>query len=183
MPVAQSLPAPSGFEPHRASGVSRVSESPSAAAARRVLVIHGPNLNLLGTREPEVYGSTTLAEIDAMLEKAANELGLTIESFQSNHEGALIDRIQQAREDADGILINPAGLTHSSVSLRDALSAAEKPVVEVHLSNVFARETFRHHSFVSGVALGVISGLGPAGYRFGLEALAEHLLAGGVSRD
>jgi 3-dehydroquinate dehydratase-2 len=141
----------------------------------RVIVIHGPNLNLLGTREPEVYGSTSLAQIDAHLGALAKELDCEIESYQSNHEGILIDRIQEARGTADGILINPAGLTHSSVSLRDALVASELPVVEVHLSNVFARESFRQHSYISGIALGVISGFGPRSYLLGLEALIDHL--------
>jgi 3-dehydroquinate dehydratase-2 len=115
----------------------------------RVVIIHGPNLNLLGTREPEVYGSTTLAEIDAALVAQSETLGCEIDTLQSNHEGVLIDRVQHARGNADGILINPAGLTHSSVSLRDALAATELPIVEVHLSNVFARESFRHHSPMS----------------------------------
>ncbi len=142
---------------------------------QRILVLHGPNLNLLGTREPEVYGTTSLEEINADLTAAAKEWGGELEFFQSNHEGALIDRIQEAASWADGILINPGGLTHTSVSLRDALSAAGLPVVEVHLSNVFAREEFREHSFVSGIALGVLSGFGPLGYRLGLQALLEHL--------
>jgi 3-dehydroquinate dehydratase-2 len=141
----------------------------------QILVIHGPNLNLLGTREPEIYGHTTLAQIDAMLAAAAKQAGYELECHQSNHEGVLIDRIQEARGVAAGILVNPAGLTHSSVSLRDALAASELPVVEVHLSNVFARESFRRHSYVSGVALGVVSGFGPESYRLGLEALVGHL--------
>ena len=141
----------------------------------RVLVLHGPNLNLLGSREPEVYGSTTLAEIDSDLGEAAKEVGVELEILQSNHEGQLIDRIHEARERVQGILINPGGLTHTSVSLRDALAATDLPVVEVHLSNVFAREDFRQHSFVSGIALGVISGLGPLGYLLGLEALVAHI--------
>ena len=140
--------------------------------SRRFFVIHGPNLNLLGRREPEVYGTQTLADIDASLAASAKELGVEIETFQSNHEGELIDRVQQAMGVADGILINPGGFTHTSVALRDALVATELPVVEVHLSNVFARESFRQHSYVSPVAIGVISGLGAEGYRFGLEALA-----------
>ena len=141
----------------------------------RILVVHGPNLNLLGQREPDVYGQTTLAEIDADLGAAAKELGVEVDCFQSNHEGELVDRIQEAIGTASGILINPAGFTHSSVALRDALAAVSLPVVEVHLSNIFAREAFRHHSYISPIALGVISGLGARGYRFGLEALARHI--------
>ena len=146
----------------------------------RVLVVHGPNLNLLGTREPEVYGSTTLEEIDAELSALAIKADCELESCQSNHEGVLIDRIHEARAWADGIIINPGGLTHSSVSLRDALSACDLPVVEVHISNVFAREAFRHVSLISGIALGIISGLGVRGYRLGLQALLEHLQSDGA---
>ena len=145
------------------------------ADSLRVLVVHGPNLNLLGTREPEVYGTLTLEAIDADLAGLGKELGCEIECCQSNHEGVLIDRIQEARSWANGILNNPAGLTHSSVSLRDALVATELPVVEVHLSNISARESFRHHSYVSGIAVGIVSGFGPQSYRLGLEALIGHL--------
>ncbi|MBW2232095.1 MAG: type II 3-dehydroquinate dehydratase [Deltaproteobacteria bacterium] len=143
----------------------------------RILVVHGPNLNLLGTREPDVYGRTTLAEIDQMLAACAKDAGNVVDCVQSNHEGVLIDQIQQAMGEADAILINPGGLTHTSVALRDALAATGLPVVEVHLSNVFAREPFRHHSYVSGVAVGVISGLGAPGYVFALQALMERLKA------
>ncbi len=143
--------------------------------SQRVLVIHGPNLNLLGSREPDIYGTTTLEEINADLTQAAKEWGADVEFFQSNHEGALVDRIQEAQSWADGILINPGGLTHTSVILRDALVATELPIVEVHLSNVFAREEFRRHSFISAITLGVISGFGPTGYGLGLNALLEHL--------
>lgn len=141
----------------------------------RILVLHGPNLNLLGTREPEVYGHTTLAEIDQELAELAKSRGAQIEALQSNHEGILIDRIQEARSGVRGILINPGGLTHTSVSLRDALAGVELPVVEVHLSNVQAREAFRHHSYVAGVALGTVAGFGARSYRLGLEALLDHL--------
>ena len=141
------------------------------ADAPRVLVLHGPNLNLLGTREPSIYGTATLEDIHAELTLVAKARGAELEFFQSNHEGALIDRIQEAPTWADAILINPAGLTHTSVVLRDALAATGLPVVEVHLSNVFAREPFRHHSYVSPIARGVVAGFGPASYRLGLEAL------------
>ena len=148
------------------------------ADPHQIQVIHGPNLNLLGTRERAIYGETTLEEINAQLASAAKERGGDVDLFQSNHEGALIDRIQEAISWADGILINPGGLTHSSVSLRDVLVATGLPVVEVHLSNIFAREEFRRHSTVSGIAVGVVSGFGPASYRLGLHALIDHLEAG-----
>ncbi len=141
----------------------------------KILVLHGPNLNLLGEREPEVYGRARLAEIDARLRQLGGELGLTVESFQSNHEGALIDRIHAARGDARAILINPGGLTHTSVSLRDALAGVGLPVVEVHLSNVQAREEFRHRSLIAGIAVGQIAGFGALGYELALRALAERL--------
>jgi 3-dehydroquinate dehydratase-2 len=141
----------------------------------RILVVHGPNLNLLGKREPEIYGTQTLANIDADLADLAKDLGVEVESVQSNHEGELIDRIQEAMGHADGILINPGGFTHSSIALRDALVATDLPVVEIHLSNVYARESFRQLSYVSPIAVGVISGLGAQGYQFGLEALVKRL--------
>lgn len=143
----------------------------------RILILHGPNLNLLGQREPEVYGRKTLAEIDADLAARAKELDVEVECFQSNHEGELVDRIQEAMGRVGGIVINPAGFTHSSVALRDALAAVSLPVVEVHLSNVYARESFRRHSYISPIALGVVSGLGAHGYLLALEALALHLRA------
>ncbi len=137
----------------------------------RILVLHGPNLNLLGEREPETYGSATLADVDALLLRVATELGATIECAQSNHEGVLVDRIHGARGHADAILINPGGLTHTSVVLRDALLAVGLPFVEVHVSNIHAREPFRRHSYLSDIARGVVSGFGPASYELGLRGL------------
>ena len=136
----------------------------------QLLVLHGPNLNLLGTREPGVYGSTTLPQIDADLAQMAADAGARLSSLQSNHEGVLIDRIHAARTDGtDFIVINPGGLTHTSVALRDALAAVALPFIEVHLSNVHRREPFRHHSYLSDIATGVIVGLGAAGYRLALQ--------------
>ncbi len=143
----------------------------------RILVIHGPNLNLLGTREPEVYGSTTLSEIDAMLSELGGELGVEVESFQSNHEGAIIDAIHSARGRFGGILLNPGAYTHYSVAIRDAIAAVDLPVVEVHLSNIYKREPFRHRSVIAPVAAGTITGFGAESYRLGLRALV-HLLQG-----
>lgn len=141
-----------------------------------ILVLHGPNLNLLGSREPAVYGATTLAEIDAALQRRAGDAGFGLASFQSNHEGALIDRVQAARGDGTRfILINPAAFTHTSIALRDALAAVAIPFVEVHLSNVHRREAFRHHSYFSELAEGVIVGLGASGYRLALEFALERL--------
>jgi 3-dehydroquinate dehydratase-2 len=142
---------------------------------RRVLVLHGPNLNLLGTREPEIYGRTTLAEIDAALAELARARGAELRCLQSNHEGVLIDAIQEARGWAHGIVINAGGLTHTSVGLRDALAGVGLPAVEVHLSNVFAREEFRHRSLISGVALAVVCGFGADSYRLGLTGLLDRL--------
>ena len=142
----------------------------------QILVLHGPNLNLLGSREPTVYGSTTLAQIDANLAEIAAKAGFSLESLQSNHEGALVDRIQTAaREGCRFIIINPAAYTHTSVAMRDALAAVDLPFIEVHLSNIHKRETFRHHSFFSELALGVICGLGAQGYQLALTCAIEQL--------
>ncbi|GGK53079.1 type II 3-dehydroquinate dehydratase [Nocardia camponoti] len=141
--------------------------------AAPILVLNGPNLNMLGTRQPEVYGAATLADVVALCEETAARFGQTVEAFQSNHEGALIDRIHEARGNVSAIVINPGGLTHTSVSLRDALVIPEVPIVEVHISNVAAREPFRHHSYVSPIATGVIAGLGIQGYAAAIEFLAR----------
>lgn len=143
----------------------------------KVLVLHGPNLNLLGVREPSVYGRVTLGDINARLQAAAAARGSELRIVQSNHEGALIDAIHAAMAWADGILINPGGLTHTSVALRDAISASGLPAVEAHLSNIYARESFRHHSYVSAVCVGSLAGFGWRSYLLGLTALLDHLEA------
>lgn len=141
----------------------------------RFLVLHGPNLNLLGRREPQLYGSQTLADINILLEQLATELGCTLSIFQSNCEGALVDAIQGAAAGYDGILINPAAYTHTSIALRDALSAVGLPCVEVHLSNIHRRETFRHISMIAPVAVGQLCGFGGDSYLLGLRALFNHV--------
>ncbi len=140
-----------------------------------ILILNGPNLNMLGVREPTVYGSETLGDIEESCKERANHLGLGVDFRQSNHEGELIDAIQEARENHKGIIINPAGYTHTSVAIRDALLISEVPIIEVHLSNVFQREEFRHHSYVTPVSQGVICGLGPIGYLLALEAMSKIL--------
>jgi 3-dehydroquinate dehydratase II len=141
----------------------------------RILVLHGPNLNLLGTREPAVYGKDTLADVDRELAELARELAVTVDCRQSNHEGELIDWIHAARGRYEALLINPGGLTHTSVSLRDAIAAVELPCVEVHLSNVHAREEFRHRSLTAAVCVGSVMGFGKASYSLGLRALSGRL--------
>lgn len=141
----------------------------------RILILNGPNLNMLGTREPEVYGSQTLDDIETLCAAHASSLGSELDFRQSNHEGELVDWIQETREKHDGLIINAGAFTHTSVALHDALMAIDKPIIEVHLSNVFQREEFRHHSYISKPAKGVLCGFGSQGYVMALDAMAEWL--------
>lgn len=145
--------------------------------ARRILLLNGPNLNMLGTREPSLYGHTTLADIESAViaAGAAVDPPIEVDPFQSNHEGALIDRIQERGRSSFGIIINPGGLTHTSVALRDALASTDRPVIEIHLTNIHARETFRHHSFIAPIAVGQIAGFGADGYLMAFDYLARRL--------
>jgi 3-dehydroquinate dehydratase-2 len=152
-------------------------------ARAAIFVLNGPNLNMLGVREPQLYGTDTLADIEAACAERAGELGLEIDFRQSNHEGQIVDWIQEARQGSDGVVINPAGLTHTSVAVHDALKLLEVPVIEVHLSNIHRREEWRHHSYISLVATGVIMGLGPQGYLLALDALARILEAAADKAD
>jgi 3-dehydroquinate dehydratase II len=140
-----------------------------------ILVLHGPNLNLLGQREPQFYGKLTLAEIDRLLQEEAQKLAVKLSCLQSNHEGALIDAIHEAVETHHGIVINAGAYTHTSIAIRDALSGVKLPTVEVHLSNIYQREEFRHHSYIAPIAIGQISGFGAESYRLGLHALVNYL--------
>jgi 3-dehydroquinate dehydratase-2 len=140
---------------------------------KKILIINGPNLNLLGTREPEVYGKLTLNEIETELKNLAKELKVEIECFQSNHEGEIVDKICNAQNIFDGIVINPAAYTHTSVAIRDAVAAVRIPTIEVHISNVYSRDEFRHNSFIAPVSVGQISGLGIKGYLFALQYLSK----------
>lgn len=142
---------------------------------RKILILNGPNLNLLGTRQPEVYGSTTLADIEAMCHAKAEALGVAVTFAQSNHEGTMIDMLHEARGSYDGVILNAGAYTHTSVALRDAISSIMLPVVELHLSNIHARESFRHVSHIAPVAVGQICGFGAAGYPLALEALVTHI--------
>ncbi|KTC83864.1 type II 3-dehydroquinate dehydratase [Legionella cincinnatiensis] len=141
---------------------------------KKILVLHGPNLNLLGTREPSIYGGTTLEQINTRLTKEATEAGFTLQCYQSNSEADLIQSIHQASTNKiDYMIFNPAGFTHTSIALRDALSAVAIPFIEVHISNIYSRETFRHHSYFSDIAIGIISGLGVQGYSLALTSIIE----------
>ncbi len=142
-----------------------------------ILIINGPNLNLLGTRQPDIYGKTTLSEIEALCLDVAKELGAKASCFQSNQEGLLVDAIHEARGTIDGIVLNAGAYTHTSIALMDAISSTEVPTIELHLSNIHAREDFRHKSFIAPVAVGQICGFGPNGYRLAIQALLHHLKA------
>jgi len=143
----------------------------------RILVLHGPNLNLLGTREQSIYGATSLDGVDTAISKLADELAIDVDIRQSNSEGELVSWIQEARSGYQGIVINPGGYTHTSIAIRDALAAVDLPTIEVHLSNIHQREEFRHRSYIAGVAMGQIAGLGPTSYLLALRGLHDHLTA------
>ncbi len=148
---------------------------PEKTSQKRILVINGPNLNMLGRREPHIYGHQSLEEIDGQLMKLGKKLGIEVETFQSNHEGLIVDRIQQAMGNCHGIVINPAAYTHTSVAIRDALAMLEIPVIEIHLSNIHKRESFRHQSMIADIVAARIAGFGSHGYMLALEGLAKML--------
>lgn len=141
----------------------------------KILLLNGPNLNLLGTREPEKYGNTTLSDIEKHLTEKANEINVELSCYQSNHEGDLVDKIQQAKDQFDGIILNAGGYTHTSVAIRDAIASVDVPVVEIHLTNIHAREEFRHNSLISAVCIGQICGFGANSYDLGLNAIVHYL--------
>jgi 3-dehydroquinate dehydratase II len=157
------------------SAAHAVPSVPTTSMPRRLLLVNGPNLNLLGTREPEVYGAQTLEDVESLTGEAAAALGFELRAVQSNHEGVLLDAIHEARQDCAGIIINPAGLTHTSVVLRDALSGVALPVAEVHISDVYAREEFRHHSYVRDIAVVHVVGEGVTGYATAVRLLVDVL--------
>lgn len=165
--------AKSSRKPSRAAGAKPRGRAARAVSAKPVYVLNGPNLNLLGQREPEIYGTTTLAAIKALVADSAKTLGLKVVFRQSNAEGELVSWVQEARTKASGVIINAAAYSHTSIALHDALAMLDVPVVEVHISNVFKREPFRHHSYISPVASGVISGLGVEGYVLALQAIGK----------
>jgi len=148
-------------------------------SSQKVLIIHGPNLNMLGRREPDIYGKTTLDQIDNTLKERGVRLGLSVETFQSNYEGAIVEKIQEAESIQNGLIINPAGYTHTSIAIRDAILLLDVPVIEVHLSNIDKREPFRHKSMIADIATARISGFGIRGYTMALEAMAEMIQKGG----
>jgi 3-dehydroquinate dehydratase-2 len=170
--MAKTIAPKSGATSGTMSGTTSGGE---ARATPRVLVLHGPNLNLLGEREPHIYGNVRLADIDAELVARGRAAGVEVTTLQSNHEGVLVDRVQQARADADAININAGGFTHTSVALRDAIAATKLPVIEVHLSNLAAREEFRQRSYLTAVCVGQIAGFGAASYRLALDAAIDIL--------
>jgi 3-dehydroquinate dehydratase II len=174
---------PPGMATTGKAGANKAPEGGAQPAPATVLVIHGPNLNLLGQREPEIYGHTRLSDIDRSLKQLARELGLKVETFQSNSEAAIVDRIQRARGRARALVINPAAYTHTSVAIRDAITACDLATIEIHLSNVYRREPFRHHSTIADIVVGRIMGFGAEGYLMALRAAkrlieAQHLAAG-----
>ncbi len=168
-----------GLCPFRPSAAENLRAAPKELMAKPIYVLNGPNLNMLGLREPAVYGHESLADLEKRAKARAKAVGLAIEFRQSNDEGELVTWIQEARDKAQGIILNAGAYSHTSIAILDALQAAELPVIEVHLSNIFRREEYRQHSFISLAAKGVICGLGPKGYELALEAMAEMLAAGG----
>jgi 3-dehydroquinate dehydratase-2 len=174
-PKAPEAQAPKAAEAKPAAAPRAEGRAPMQPRPKPIFVLNGPNLNMLGTREPAIYGYETLADIVALCRESAEPFGHTVDARQSNHEGLLVDWVQEARTHASGIVINPAAYTHTSVALRDAIAAVDLPVVEVHISNVHQREAFRHHSHISPVATGVIAGLGIEGYRAAIDFICRKL--------